>query len=148
MRIGFTGSSRTVQVEQRVELGSLLKKLYRQGRPFGSVWLHHGDCMMADEHAAEIARRLGYKIHCHPPINNRRRAWADGDAFEAPLPYLDRNRAIVRASNELIAMPDTMSERIRSGTWATVRYAREVGTKITILWPNGTVKIEGARPCR
>jgi hypothetical protein len=33
-------------------------------------------------------------------------------------------------------------ERLRSGTWATVRYARKLRKPITILWANGEVTEE------
>jgi predicted Rossmann fold nucleotide-binding protein DprA/Smf involved in DNA uptake len=36
-----------------------------------------------------------------------------------------------------------MEEELRSGTWATVRYARRIGRPITLLFPDGGVLREG-----
>jgi hypothetical protein len=37
-----------------------------------------------------------------------------------------------------------MNEVVRSGTWATVRYARNWEKPITLLMPDGTIKQEPA----
>ena len=66
------------------------------------------------------------------------------DEVRDPLPYLERNRAIVDACDILIACPKGMQEEQRSGTWATVRYARRRDRPIVIVWPDGTVTREGA----
>ncbi len=57
-------------------------------------------------------------------------------------PYLERNRDIVDASEVLIACPSTREEVMRSGTWATVRYARKKGMKITLIFRDGTCEKE------
>lgn len=87
--------------------------------------LHHGDCVGADEQAHEVARDLDMRIVVHPPSNEKYRAWCDGDVILTPQDYLVRNRAIVAATNFLIALPDG-PERTRSGTWSTVRHARRL----------------------
>ncbi len=46
---------------------------------------------------------------------------------------LDRNRDIVAAVSILIAAPETDIEEQRSGTWATVRYARKKGIPVVIV---------------
>ena len=28
-------------------------------------------------------------------------------------------------------------EELRSGTWMTIRYAKKIGKKLVIIWPNG-----------
>ena len=56
--------------------------------------------------------------------------------------YLERNRDIVDACDILIACPRTLKEELRSGTWATVRYARKVGKPVAILWNNGKYDYE------
>lgn len=33
------------------------------------------------------------------------------------------------------------AEKLRSGTWATVRYARKQKTPLIMLWPGGSVEI-------
>ncbi len=148
MRIGVTGSSTIVHGCQRLELEAELRRLRvewanTQGEWGQELWLHHGDCIMADEMAAELARRISFKLHGHPPELDGYRAFVKNDKEEQPLPYLERNRALVNSVSRLIALPDTMKERLRSGTWATVRYARKQGKKITIIWPDGTVSRKG-----
>ena len=48
------------------------------------------------------------------------------------MPYLERNKNIVNAVDFIIAAPDG-PEKVRSGTWSTVRYAKKVGTK-GVVW--------------
>jgi predicted Rossmann fold nucleotide-binding protein DprA/Smf involved in DNA uptake len=48
---------------------------------------------------------------------------------------LERNKDIVSESDFLIAAPDSKKERLRSGTWATVRHARKLGKRVMILEP-------------
>jgi hypothetical protein len=55
------------------------------------------------------------------------------------LPALVRNRSVVEAAfgGLLIACPKG-PEVWRSGTWATIRYARRRGCVPLIFWPDGT----------
>jgi hypothetical protein len=48
---------------------------------------------------------------------------------------LERNRDIVDATVALLAGPDGNRERQRSGTWATVRYARGIGNRPVAILP-------------
>ena len=57
-------------------------------------------------------------------------------------PPLDRNRDIVDACDVLIATPKDFVEELRSGTWATVRYARKQRKPLVIVWPNGETTTE------
>lgn len=50
-----------------------------------------------------------------------------------------RNHDIVDATEWLIATPKKFEE-IRSGTWATVRYAKKVKKPVTIIWPDGSIE--------
>ena len=54
------------------------------------------------------------------------------DTVHGVRPYLDRNRDIARACSVLIALPETLVEVQRSGSWATVRYAREYGKEVLL----------------
>jgi predicted Rossmann fold nucleotide-binding protein DprA/Smf involved in DNA uptake len=63
-----------------------------------------------------------------------------------PKAPLDRNRDIVDAAAVLIAAPKEMTETLRSGTWATVRYARKQGKQVWIVWPDGTVSKHESQP--
>lgn len=89
--------------------------------------LHHGDCQGGDADAHEIALELGLSIIIHPPSNPSQRALCRGaDITCVPKPYLQRNHDIVEACHILLAFPRTQREIQRSGTWATIRYARKV----------------------
>jgi hypothetical protein len=57
-----------------------------------------------------------------------------------------RNHDIVDETELLIACPGELAEAVRSGTWATVRYARKLGRPIVIFWPDGSVTGEPAKP--
>lgn len=127
MRIGFTGTQAGMSNRQKAEF----KKLIR-----GATELHHGDCIGADEEAHLIAMEVGLTIGVHPPSDPKKRAFVttrNGDATYSPKPYLMRNRDIVDTTDELIAAPLTNQEQLRSGTWSTVRYARRIGKKVTVL---------------
>lgn len=52
-------------------------------------------------------------------------------------PPLERNKDIVNAIDVLVTTPRLHTEELRSGTWATVRYARKMKRHIFIVWPNG-----------
>ena len=102
-------------------------------KKFGSnVVLHSGDCLGADALAFKYAKKLGWKNELHPPLNPKYRAYCKGyDKIHPEKEYLARNRDIVDSSKFLIAFPkDPSKEEQRSGTWATIRYARKKGKRI------------------
>ena len=104
---------------------------------------HHGDCVGADSDADHIVRLVSprAKIHIHPPEKDFKRAhtFIEGDTMYPAKPYLDRNHDIVDAVDILFATPKTNGEVIRSGTWATIRYARKQGKKVVLIRPDGTI---------
>ena len=135
--IGFTGTQAGATPEQHAAVERLLIDLL-------ATDLHHGDCLGADHEAHLIARdQLDLRVHLHIPLNDSRRARCvprDGiDIVYPPKPYLERNHDIVDNSAALIATPKEMNETLRSGTWATIRYARRQGKPVYIVWPDGTV---------
>jgi hypothetical protein len=89
-----------------------------------------------------IAKRLGYKIQVHPPINDKARAFVqDADITLPEQLYSVRNHDIVRASDILIAVPATDGERQRgSGTWATLRYAQKLKKPHIVIFLDGRIK--------
>jgi hypothetical protein len=105
---------------------------------YESRHFHHGDCVRGDEELAGIARALGYLLVAHPPTDERLRAFVESDRVLPALPYLDRNRAIVHSVGRLLACPDG-PERLRSGTWSTIRFARAVHCPVTVLLPDGSM---------
>ena len=104
----------------------------------GATDLHHGDCQGGDKQAHDIARSLGLIIVGHPPKAAGLRAYCVCDEMREPRAFLTRNHAIVLETQILIATPSG-PETLRSGTWATVRFARRQGLPRVIITPNGTV---------
>jgi len=103
--------------------------------------LHHGDCVGADAQAHDIAIQFDFKIAIHPPENNAKRAFKTGPKTQvlilAPRPYLERNCDIVDSCEILVAAPQVSEEEMRSGTWATIRYARRKQCRVVLIMPNG-----------
>lgn len=135
--IGFTGTRKGMTPQQRETL-RMVFQFYSDEDLF-----HHGDCVGADSEAHELARLVDMQIHLHPPDNPKARAFCRGAVVEvAPKPYLERNHDIVDSSSILIAAPATDEEELRSGTWATVRYARKTGKTVVTIWPSGRTRTE------
>ena len=133
--VGFTGTADPTTVAQREAFHDWL-----QGQEPGEF--HHGDCVNADADAGTIAFILGWTVVLHPPSNESKRAFSSFHYAMPAKPYLDRNHDIVDATKILCAMPKGREE-LRSGTWATVRYARKLKRPVVFFWPNGTLSTEG-----
>jgi len=149
MKVGVTGTRRRITLEQ----DNTIWKLFRW---MAATEFHHGDCTGAD--AAAHAVILGTKnrrqdeglpytsIIIHPPVIGTWRVFCqDYDEIREPLPYLERNHVIVDEIDLLIAIPQTTSEEIQSGTWATVRYARGLGKPVIIIDPDGGWRLDTTR---
>jgi len=132
MKVGFTGTREGLTGYQRGMLAKILNDMRDKYDTFV-----HGDCVGADEQAHRIAKALGYTIEIYPPKNSRLRAFCKGDIVHEPDDYLSRNRKIVDAIDFLIACPKQKKEILRSGTWATIRYARKKGKKILTICGDG-----------
>lgn len=145
MILGFTGSRfETLQGMDPLQLFAMWD-LLREAQPDE---VHHGGCLGADaEFHDAIVRGLAgcCRIVVHPPLDQRQMArlsWLDLRTTTVyPRRFLDRNHDIVIASERLLACPRD-KETLRSGTWATVRYARKTGKPITIIGPTGEVTQE------
>jgi len=132
MKVGFTGTISGMSEAQRAQVIAWLKEL-------GAAQLHHGDCTGADADAHAIARSLGLEVIVHPPTNDKARAFCKGAAAERePKDYLRRNKAIIDETDVLVATPYGPEQR-RSGTWATIRYARKRGRACYLVMRDGTV---------
>lgn len=132
--VGFTGTRKGMTLRQRQVFWQLLQLTEPEV-------LHHGCCEGADEEAHRMSIFVkGTKRHLHPPIDTRHRCKRYIDMQltaqheEEPADYHERNHAIVDACDVLVATPDG-PERLRSGTWATVRYARKIGKPVVVLDP-------------
>lgn len=136
MEIGFTGTQLGMTVQQKDRVRLLLEKLDPTG-------VAHGDCIGADAEFHNICLQLGKWIRIHPPYKGTKRAYCK--EWNEILPgkdYLVRNRDIVAGVDCLIACPAEYDEQLRSGTWATVRYARERGIPIYVIQPDGSIRVE------
>lgn len=100
-----------------------------------------GCAIGADTDAAVKANEAEWRIVGHPSDNESQTSEVATmlcDILRPRKPPLDRNRDIVDGCFMLVAFPAGTAEEQRSGTWATVRYARKVKRNITICWPDGT----------
>lgn len=130
--VAFTGSRSGMTPEQR---GGLLVVL-RELRAYGANVFRHGCCIGSDRQAHDVAKMLNYEIHGYPGDPGQFR-WAqqhqeEFELINEPMYYLDRNRQMVNESDVLVATPES-HEVIRSGTWATIRYARKDKKKRLII---------------
>lgn len=137
--VGFTGTGhQPLTTSQRINLEA--KLLWR--RDNGFKVFRHGDCIHADTEAHYIALKLGYNIVVHPPTDSSKASGLGTKPVEQaiilrelPRPYLERNHDIVDNSDILIACPKENTEQLRSGTWATVRWARKKGKQVYLILP-------------
>lgn len=136
-RIGFTGTHYGMTTAQKDMLKALLGAIVLSS----TGEFHHGDCIGADSEAHDIALATGWLLPViHPPTDDKKRAWKKAERIAEPLPYLQRNKVIVNETDQLIAAPQGYREVRKSGTWATVRYARTLRRPIRIIMPSGLVK--------
>lgn len=132
MKVGITGTQHGWTEAQRTVFTLLVAEL-------GITEWHHGDCVGVDEQASQVVKGLFGRdvIHCHPPLDPRRRAYVVGNTLHKAKPFLERNDDIAYAVELLIVIPRTIKERIRSGTWHTCRCARKYNKDIIIIGPSG-----------
>ncbi len=130
MIVGFTGSRKSPTPQQQVWLREQLENSLIDE-------FHHGDCIGSDQAAHDIALSLSLSIHIHPPTLAKYRAFLTGDKIYPELPFLARDREMVNTIDMLYATPDG-PERVRSGTWYTIRYARKVGKPVHLVMPRGS----------
>lgn len=137
--IGITGTHVGCTSEQHAALEAFIVSL--QARR-----LDHGDCIGVDKEAAVIAKRAGMHVVCHPPTNEIRRAFAPSDEIRPAKPYLVRDRDIVDETSMLIGVPRLAQEELRSGTWATIRYAVKQNRTVYLINPDGTLYLYWGTP--
>jgi len=131
--VGFTGTRDGMTPRQANKFREIIKEMNIRS-------FHHGDCIGSDLEAHKIIRKLKPKaqIYVHPPIKKRYRAFCKGDFTAPEKDYLARDFNIVNGTETLLATPKQKSEVLRSGTWTTIRYAKKMMRKITIIYPDGT----------
>jgi hypothetical protein len=141
MILGFTGTRKGMTAAQKKTVSRMLDKL----RPQIVI---HGCCHGADQefhslavwHCVDVIRGYPGPAQCQKEFA---RTKCNGKRYVVSKSFLERNRDIVDDSEKLLACPGKMEEEQRSGTWATIRYARKTGKPRTIVWPDGTVEEEG-----
>lgn len=141
-RIGFTGTRAGMTAKQKLALHGLLEQADEDA--YG-IEFHHGGAPGADKESHDTVRMMksmitgATNIVVHPAIDGGRN-WFGAKIVHDPKPPLIRNHDIVDETEILIATPRRTHEELRSGTWATIRYARKVGREVYIIWPDGSIQ--------
>lgn len=138
-KVGFTGTRAGMSDLQRaVTVGLLVSKQ--------AEIAHHGGCIGADIDFDDICSKFQPRsivTVVHPSnLKNQQGGWHFTIYVKPEKPPLDRNKDIVNEADFLIATPKESTEVLRSGTWATIRYARKAKKPVYIIFPNGAVKAE------
>jgi len=139
IEIGFTGTRQGMTIAQHTALAKIMLCYYKMSGEFR--W-HHGVCVGSDKQCHDLAEVFDFKIWDHPPENTK--FGADCKNFQeisTPKPYIARNHDIVDATDILIATPLQLNEITRSGTWATVRYAKAFGKRVVVIDPFGETHV-------
>lgn len=136
MILGFTGTRRGMTPAQRAALPAVLATL--PGRVL------HGGADGADKEFHRFIVAAGMPndgIEIYP--TGHRCGWIGYDWFLHDLMSpLVRNRIMAERCDHLLACPAEPDEQLRSGTWATVRYARKADKPITLILPDGMIREE------
>jgi len=132
MIVSFTGTRQGMTKRQIKTFVNLMYEV-------GMQTLIHGDCVGADADAHILAMEQMIDVLKRPCNIERQRAFTEGGRVVAePEAPLIRNRKIVDDGEQLIACPATFQEEQRSGTWATIRYAKRNDKSVIIIWPDGS----------
>jgi len=143
--IGITGSRKGLSEAQK-------KAFLLALSDHSKVEIHHGDCLGVDDgiHKVLFEEKLEnpkeIRIVIHPPSDPKQRAFCNEKYSGRDIlihslkseEYLLRNQAIVDQCEELWAFPDG-PEKLRSGTWATIRYARKTKKLVKIFEKDGAI---------
>lgn len=136
IRIGYSGSRKGMTTPQLRAVYSYLQHvLLVNDLDAPVIEAHHGDCAGGDAQFHVIATVLGCRTVAHPPLNTRLRAWCPADEIRPPKDYLPRDWDIASETGELLATPATPGPVLRSGTWATIGYAVQLGRPAKVFAP-------------
>jgi hypothetical protein len=137
--VGTTGSQTGMTKRQYQAANSIVPIILDRNKNIG----HHGDCIGSDKQFHKLMKKSGARIVIHPPLKENKRAFCKkADLVLKPKEYIERNHDIVDQTKVLIATPKSKKEEKRSGTWATIRYARKLKRPIYFIFPDGKVKLE------
>lgn len=140
LKMGFTGTQNGMTVPQYDSFWALMKFWAGLSNEY-----HHGDCLGSDSefHLWLVEHHTQpIKFVLHPPSNPIKRAFCQYDGLieiKRERYYLDRNKDIVIETDLMIATPKEEQEVLRSGTWATIRYARQLHKPTYIIYPSGEI---------
>jgi hypothetical protein len=135
--LGFSGTREGMTLKQGLMVSLLFKALEPSS-------FHHGAGIGADDQAHFLAR--GYSghllIHTHPCNltkyqTAKYQTGTPGDFTHPVKPPLERNHDIVDASDIMLFTPKEDQPVLRSGTWATFRYALSLNKPMVLIKPNG-----------
>ena len=134
MKIGFTGTQRGMTEHQRQQVMIMMASSRRE-----ITQIHHGGCVGADTQFYAICRSMHLvtnTVHPASDVSPEKIADLDYVILLKAKPALERNHDIVDSVDVMIATPAQDHEVLRSGTWATIRYAKKVGRVIHTIYPN------------
>lgn len=131
IKIGITGTREGATPGQIAAITEALKEYLH----YEYVEFHHGDCVGVDIEVAAIARSLGFKVVCHPPIDDCLRGYTLADETRPPYGYMQRDRNIVTSCDVLFVVPLHNEPQPSGGTWYTHGYAVKVGRPIRMFYP-------------
>lgn len=137
LTIGFTGTRKGMNWTQR----SVIFKLLQSLSPGKAV---HGMCKGADMQFDDLCVLAKIPVEAYPPNLPRyqgkpSRCCNRRLKVHPPSPPLKRNKVIVQLSDLMIATPHTKQEELRSGTWVTIRYAKQQKSRLWIIFKDGTI---------
>jgi hypothetical protein len=136
MKLGFTGTRNGMTKLQKDTVSRLIISA-------GPTEAHMGDCIGADTDFYYLIEKIvpSCKKIGHVPDKDKTRSKLKYDEEKMPKPYLTRDHDIVDESDMIIATPKAFYEELRSGTWATVRYAKKTNKRVILVFPNGSLKV-------
>ena len=145
MIVGYTGTQKGMTTAQRFAVVWVLAR----GEALPN-FAEHGDCIGGDEEFHALCEDLGIPVGVRPCTVKAKRAFCKPSSgwVAPPMPPLHRNKQTVKSVDFLIATPAQDYEYPRSGTWATVRYARERSERdrefaYIVIGPGGNVLENG-----
>jgi len=134
-KIGFTGTQEGMTDRQKDNFlwtFSWFARVYAER----GLEFHQGQCIGADHDSLVLVKSLGgVWTVSHPPLDTSKVHTLECDEVRTSHPYLKRNHNIVDEVDVLLAAPRSYKEELRSGTWATVRYARKIMRPYEVISP-------------
>lgn len=134
--VGFSGTRKGMATAQKLKFLDIIDRL-------NVGILHHGGCIGADMDAHNLVGKLGIRRVVHPPVNKKAIGdYSNAEEIREEKGFLDRNRDIVDEGDDgLIATPlGIESDFPRSGTWFTIRYAKQRQKDCVIIYLDGRVE--------